>query len=74
MKTGSKISAEAEETCKILEQAILKYFPAPIDNLESADTDGRVDPRSEPSPKAAPSTVLVAVKRRLHFLCLPHYF
>jgi hypothetical protein len=51
----------------------LKYFPRPIDNMESVDTDDRVDPRPEPSLKAAPSTVLVAVRRSLSFLCLPHF-
>ena len=72
MNTDFKHSVDAEETCKVLEQAVLKYFPRPIGNMESADSDGSVDLRSEP-PKAAPSTVLVAVKRSLSFLCLPHF-
>jgi hypothetical protein len=72
MNTDRKHSVDAEETCKVLEQAVLKYFPRPTDNMESADTDGRVDP-PEPSLKAAPSTVLVAVKRSLSFLCLPPF-
>ena len=73
MNTDFKHSLDAEENCKVLERAILKYFPRPIDNMESVDTDGRVDPRPEPSLKAAPSTVLVAVRRSLSFLCLPHF-
>jgi|SoiMethySBSTD1v2_1073268.scaffolds.fasta_scaffold300117_3 hypothetical protein len=72
MNTDRKHSVDAEETCKVLEQAVLKYFPRPTDNMESADTDGRVDP-PEPPLKAAPSTVLVAVKRSLSFLCLPPF-
>jgi hypothetical protein len=73
MKTDRKHSVDAEETCKVLEQAVLKYFPRQTDNMESADTDGGVAPRPEPSLKAAPSTVLVAVKRSLSFLCLPPF-
>lgn len=73
MDKDSKQSVEAEETCKVLEQAVLKYFPRPVGNMESADREGSVDPRSKPS-KAAPSTVLFAVRRSLSFLCLPHPF
>ena len=74
MNTNSKQSADAEETCKVLEQAVLRYFPRPVENRERAESDGSVDPQSERLPKAAPSTVLVAVRRSLSFLCLPHPF
>jgi len=70
MNTHSKQSAEAEETCKLLEQAVLKYFPRPIDNMDSAESDGSLDQRSGCSAKT-PSTVLVAVRRGLSFLGLP---
>jgi hypothetical protein len=73
MDKDSRQPVEAEETCKVLEQAVLKYFPRPVENMESADSDGSADPRSEPS-KASPSTVLFAVRRSLSFLCLPHPF
>jgi hypothetical protein len=74
MDIHSKQSADAEETCKLLEQAILKYFPRPIEKTDSAASDEAVEPQSGSRPETSTSTVLVAVRRGLSFLCLPHSF
>ena len=72
MNTRSKQLADAEETCKLLEEAVLKYFPPPIEIIDSADCDRSIDPPSGCPPKSPTSTVLIAVRRSLSFLCLPH--
>ena len=70
MNIHSEQSAAAEETCKLLEQAGLKYFPRPIENIDSADRS--IDAQSGCPQKYSTSPVLVAVRRGLSFLCLPH--
>jgi hypothetical protein len=35
MNTKSAPSADAEEICKSLERAVLKYFPHPIENVDT---------------------------------------
>lgn len=74
MNTHCKQSADAEETCKLLEEAILRYFPRPIEKTDSAARDGGIEPPAGSRPEAPASTVLVAVRRGLSFLCLPHSF
>jgi hypothetical protein len=70
MNIHSEQSADAEETCRLLEQAVLRYFPRPIENIDSADMS--IDAQSECPQKYPTSPVLVAVRRSLSFLCLPH--
>jgi len=72
MDTRYKQPVDAEETCKLLEQADLKYFPLPIENTDGTDNAGTIEPGR--SPETPPSTVLGAVRRSLSFLCLPHPF
>ena len=74
MKTNSTPSADAEEICKLLEQAILKYFPRPIENVDTFlfanSDDGAVGDLQAASPPGAPTaTALATVKRGLRFLC-----
>ena len=61
MNTNCSPSAEAEDICKSLEQAVLKYFPAPIENddtfLFAAGDDGAVgDLQSACLPKPPTAT------------------
>lgn len=74
MKTNSARSAGAEEICKLLEQAILKYFPRPIESVDAFlfanSDDGAVGDLQAASPPEAPTaTALPTVKRSLRFLC-----
>ena len=71
MKTNSTRSADAEEICKLLEQAVLKYFPRPIENVDTFlfanGDDGAVGDLQAASPPGA-STALATVKRSIRFL------
>jgi hypothetical protein len=74
VKTNSARSADAEEICKLLEQAVLKYFPRPIENVDTflfaSGDDGAVGDLQSASPPGAPTaTALATVKRGLRFLC-----
>jgi hypothetical protein len=74
VKTNSARSADAEEICKLLEQAVLKYFPRPIENVDTFlfanGDDGAVgDLQAASPPGAPPATALATVKRGLRFLC-----
>src|SRR5262245_6891538 len=69
VKSDSARSADAEEICKLLEQAVLKYFPRPIENVDTdlfpnGDDDAVGDLQS-PSPPGATTN---ALKRGLSFL------
>jgi hypothetical protein len=71
VNTNSAPSADAEEICKLLEQAVLKYFPGPIENVDTflfanCDESAVGDPQSACAPGA---TTLAMVKRGLRFLC-----
>ena len=73
MKTNSTRSADAEEICKLLEQAVLKYFPRPIENVDTFlfanGDDGAVGDLQAEGPSGAPTaTALATVKRGLRFL------
>lgn len=71
MKTNSTRSADAEEICKLLEQAVLKYFPRPIENVDTFlfanGDDGAIGDPQAASPPGA-STALATVKRSIRFL------
>ena len=58
MKTNSARPVDAEEICKLLEQAILKYFPPPIENVDALANgdDGAVGDLQSASPPGAPTT------------------
>jgi hypothetical protein len=76
VKTNSARSADAEEICKLLEQAVLKYFPRPIENVDTfpfanGDDDAVGDVQSETPPSAPSITALDKVKRGLSFM---HFF
>lgn len=79
MKTNSVRSADAEEICKLLEQAVLKYFPRPIENVDTflfANADDSVvgDLQSASPPRAPTTTALDKVKRGLSFIRFTHPF
>lgn len=79
MKTNSARSADAEEICKLLEQAVLKYFPRPIENVDTFlfanGDDGAVGDLQSESPSRAPTTTaLDKVKRSLSFMHFTHPF
>ena len=57
VNTNSAPSADAEEICKLLEQAVLKYFPGPIENVDTflfanCDESAVGDPQSACAPGA----------------------
>jgi hypothetical protein len=70
---NSAPSADAEEICKLLEQAVLKYFPGPIENVDTflfANGDeSAVGDRQSACAPGAPSNHLQRFKRGLRFLC-----
>ena len=79
MKTNSTRPTDAEEICKLLEQAILKYFPPPIENVDAHlftnGDDGAVGDLQSASPPGAPTTAaLDKIKRGLSFLHFTHPF
>lgn len=79
MKTGSVRSADAAEICKLLEQAVLKYFPRPIENVDTFlfanGDDGTVGDTPSASPPKAPTTTgLDKVKRGLSLIGLTQPF
>jgi hypothetical protein len=62
-----------------LEQAVLKYFPCPIENVDTYvvpnGDDGAVGDLQSASPPGAPTTAaLDKVKRGLSFLYFTHPF
>jgi hypothetical protein len=71
VKTNSTRSADAEEICKLLEQAVLKYFPRPIENVDTFlfanGDDGAIGDPQAASPPGT-STALATVKRSIRFL------
>ena len=79
MKTNSARSADAEEICKLLEHAVLKYFPRPIENVDTFlfanGNDGTVGDLQSASPQRAPTTTaLDKVRRGLSFIRFTHPF
>jgi hypothetical protein len=76
VKPDSARSVDAEEICKLLEQAVLKYFPRPIENVDSDlfpnGDDGAVCDLQSPSPSGTFTTA--ALKRGLGFLRFTHPF
>ena len=78
MKNSLARSADAEEICKLLEQAILKYFPLPIESktfLCANGDDGTVDDiQSARPPRAPATTALDKVKRGLSLMRFTHPF
>jgi len=61
VNTNYSPSAEAEEICKSLERAALKYFPGPIENIDTflfaEDDDGAVgDLQTEYLPRPPTAT------------------
>lgn len=73
VNTNSAPSADAEEICKLLEQAVLKYFPGPIENVDTflfanGDEGAVGDPQSACAPGAPTAAALATVKRGLRFL------
>ena len=79
MKTNSARSADAEEICKLLEQAVLKYFPRPIENIDTflfanGDDGAAGDIQSAIPPRAPTTTALDKVKRGLSFVRFTHPF
>src|SRR5512144_1274812 len=71
VKTNSARSADAEDICKLLEQAVLKYFPHPVENVDvfANVDDGAVGDLQSESPQGAPTTTaLDKVKRGLSFM------
>jgi hypothetical protein len=79
VKTNSARSADAEEICKLLEQAVLKYFPRPIENIDTflfanGDDGGGGDIQSAIPPRAPTTTALDKVKRGLSFVRFTHPF
>lgn len=79
MQTNSARSADAEEICRLLEQAVLKYFPRPMENVDTflfvtAD-DGPVgNHRSVNPPRAPTTTALGNIKCALSFMRFAHRF
>ena len=74
MNTNSAPSADVEEICKLLEQAVLKYFPGRIENVDTflfanGDEGAVGDPQSACARGAPTATALATVKRSLKFLC-----
>jgi len=79
VKTNSAPSADAEDICKLLEQAVLKYFPRPIENIDTflfanGDDGAAGDIQSASPPKAPTTTALDTVKRGLSFVRFTHPF
>jgi hypothetical protein len=74
MPVNTNSSADAEEICKLLEQAVLKYFPRPIENVDTflfanhADDSAVSDPQSALRPEPPTQTALFEVKRGLRFI------
>jgi hypothetical protein len=75
VKTSFARPADAEEICKLLEQAVLKYFPRPIETVDTficAD-DGTVGDIQSARPAPA-TTALDRVKRGLSLIRFTHPF
>lgn len=79
MKTNPARSADAKEICELLEQAVLRYFPRPVENVDTFlfanGDDSKVgDLRSEHPSGVPATTVLDKVKRGLTFKRFTHPF
>ena len=65
-KKSSPSADSAEEICKSLEQAVLKYFPRPIENVDTflfapEDDNAVGDPQSALRPEPPTQTALFKV-------------